>query len=221
MDITALRAALFAHQYVLFAALSIGFVVRILKSDTKIPVSIPPRYRIWLAFGLGAAAGVLEKVSSGTEWKPALFDGALSAVFAILGQNVVIDSFRGGKEISIPGLMVAGERPSPGKPPTIPPDAPPSSPSVIPPLTVLAALAVSAILAGCPKAITALELLADKAACVVANQELENEEIFLKCAIQPGDVPRYVELLSESRAATRKALEKAGASPRVDAGVRY
>ena len=69
MDPQSLYGLLAAHQYALFAALVVGFLVRILKSDTKIPIDIPPRLRkpIALAFSFGAAA--LEKYALHAEWK--------------------------------------------------------------------------------------------------------------------------------------------------------
>lgn len=116
-------------KFVLLTAVLIGLIVRTLKSDTKIPINIPPRLRVWLAFGLGAAASVLERIGTGVGWKQAALDGALAAVLAVLGQNVIIDSLRGGKEITIPGLILPGAAPSPDKPITVPPPAAPPPPS--------------------------------------------------------------------------------------------
>lgn len=207
-------ALIVAHKWVPLAALIIGLVVRLLKSDTKIPITIPPRARIWTVFVLGVAAGILERITSGTPWKQALLEGVLAAALAIIGHNALIDSLRGGKELVIPGLIVPGAPPSPGKPPSIPPGKPPTMP---PGLSVLMLFCFGLFLGGCAKFFTALDLAADKAKCVVANQDLSNEAIFAKCAVQPGDIPRYLELLSESRAATKKAMERAS-SDRSDAG---
>jgi hypothetical protein len=102
-------------------ALVIGLVVRILKSDTKIPIDIPPRLRIWAAFGLGQVSGALEAVVTGKTWKEAVLGGLVQSMLAIVGQNVLIGSLRGGKEIPLPGLTVPGAAPSPGKPPSLPP----------------------------------------------------------------------------------------------------
>ena len=110
------------RPWVIVGALIIGTLIRLGKSDTVIPVDIPPRLRIWVAYGLGCLSGVLEKVSSGIKWKDAILGGAVQATLAVLGQNILIDSLRGGKEIAIPGLAKPGAAPSPGKPVSIPPD---------------------------------------------------------------------------------------------------
>ena len=219
MNTQSIYALLDSHQYVLLTAVIIGFIVRLLKSDTKIPIDVPPRLRIWLAFALGAGAGVLEKVAGGTPWKPALFDGAVAAVAAVLGQNVVVDSLRGGKELPVPGLTVKGASPSPGKPITIPPGPPSEPPGVT--LALFFVLFAPTFLVGCAKFFKALDLAADKAACVVQYQDLPNEQIMVKCFIEPADFDRYVDLLSESRRSTAKALSRQAAenpSTRVDAG---
>ncbi|WP_394849723.1 hypothetical protein LZC95_20000 [Pendulispora brunnea] len=100
------------HKWVPFAALAIGAVVRVLKSDTPLP-TVPTAWRPWLALGLGAVAGVLQAVVGGTAWSKALLDGLTAALTAIAGHDLVIESLRGGKEL--------GTRPpSPPRPPEPP-----------------------------------------------------------------------------------------------------
>lgn len=108
------------RKWVPLAAIVIGLVVRLLKSDTKLP-TVPPRARIWLVFGLGIVSGVLEHVVAGKTWTSAIVGGAVSAVLAIVGHESIIASLRGGKELVIPGLIIPGARPSPNAPPSIPP----------------------------------------------------------------------------------------------------
>jgi hypothetical protein len=97
----------------------IGLITRLFKSDTRIPLDIPPRLRIWLAFGLGAVSSVLEMVVAGTPWKTALVDGLVSAVLAVVGHDVLIGSMRDGREFAVPGLMLPpSPPPSPKKPET-------------------------------------------------------------------------------------------------------
>lgn len=109
------------RKWVPLAAVVIFLVTRLLKSDTKIPIDIPPRVRIWVVFGLGIASGVLEHVIAGKTWTSALIGGAVSAVLAVVGHESIIASLRGGKELVIPGLIVPGTRPSPGAPVSITP----------------------------------------------------------------------------------------------------
>lgn len=122
-DVTQLRALLAAHQWVPFTALLIGLVVRLLKSDTKIPIDIPPRARYWLGLGLGLVAACLEKATTGKSWVDAILDGLLSFGIAMAAHEGFISSIRGGKELDIPGLIKPGLRPSPTAPITIPPKA--------------------------------------------------------------------------------------------------
>lgn len=110
------------RKWILVAAIAIGLVVRLLKSDTRIPIDIPTRWRVWLALGLGIVAGVLERVGTGEgRWSTAIADGLVASLLAIVAQNTMIDSLRGGKEIVVPGLIKPGVSPAPNKPPSIPP----------------------------------------------------------------------------------------------------
>ncbi|MDQ2668025.1 MAG: hypothetical protein M3Z05_18785 [Gemmatimonadota bacterium] len=113
-------------KWIALMALLIGLVVRLLKSDTKIPIDIPPQYRVWLALGLAPIAGAVDKVAAGNTWTTAMVEGAIAAVLAIVGHSTVIDSLRGGRELNIPGLIKENVPPGPGKPPTIPPPGPDS-----------------------------------------------------------------------------------------------
>lgn len=127
-------ALILAHKWLALAALGIGLVVRLLKSDTKIPIDIPPRLRVWAALGLGIVAGVIDKVANGgTPWKDALLWGLSAAITAIVAHATVVDSLRGGREFVVPGLIKPGVPPGPGKPPSIRP--PPSSNGDDPPPT--------------------------------------------------------------------------------------
>jgi len=110
-------------------ALAVGAGVRLLKYDIKFLPSIPSRYRVWAAFGLGQVAGTLEAVIAGKTYKEAIIWGLTQSVIAIIGQNTIIDSLRDGKEIVVPGLTKVDTPPSAGKPPSI---SPPADPPVDP-----------------------------------------------------------------------------------------
>ncbi len=132
MNADTITALIKAHAWLPLAALAIGLGVRLLKSDTKIPIDIPPQYRVWFAVILGIVAGVLDKAANGTPWKDAIIGGLSATALAVLGHNIVIDSARGGKEFNIPGLIVPDTAPGPGKPTTLPP--PPLVEEPAPPL---------------------------------------------------------------------------------------
>ncbi len=137
------------HKWLAATAVVIGVAVRLLKSDTKIPIDVPPRARIWLVLGLGVASSVLEKVATGAQWEKALVDGLVGAFVAVIGHETMIASLRSGKEIPVPGLMVPGAAPSPGKPATIPP-VPPDAPTLPAPPRLLDTLPPSALVTDPP-----------------------------------------------------------------------
>ncbi|WP_394845203.1 hypothetical protein LZC95_50275 [Pendulispora brunnea] len=85
-------------QWILFSAVIIGAIVRLLKSDTPLP-TVPARWRSWLALGLGAVAGVLDAVLGGTSWTQALIDGLAAALTAMAGHDLLVGGLRGGREL--------------------------------------------------------------------------------------------------------------------------
>lgn len=95
------------HQWVAVAALVVGFLVRAIKSDTRLPITLPPRVRPWLALGLGAVSGVLEHVVTGVSWRDALLGGLASALAAMAGHDVLVEGVRRGREVRMPGMMKA------------------------------------------------------------------------------------------------------------------
>lgn len=206
------------HKYALVIAVAVGLVVRLLKTDTKIPIDVPSRYRKYLALALALVGCVVEKYASSASWKPALLDGLLAWFAAEWGQKIAIDDMRGGKELPVPGLMRPGVSPSPGKPPSVPPPPERKGPPSVPPLAAAALFLL--LLSGCRFFYKALDLAADKAKCVAAKQDLPDERVWAECLVE--DPERYLELLATSRAATRKALERQAAQfaapTRVDAG---
>ncbi len=121
MDQQQLVDLIVQKKWIALMALAIGLVVRLLKSDTKIPIDIPPQWRVWLALGLAPIAGAIDHVAAGTTWTTAMVEGVIAAVMAIVGHATVIDSMRGGKEFVVPGLIKTNTPPGPGKPPSIPP----------------------------------------------------------------------------------------------------
>ena len=85
--------------WVMVAAVVVGSVVRLLKSDTPIPITIPPRWRAVVAMALGLLAGVMERVVGGTAWTQAIVDGLLAGGLPVVGHELVVESMRDGKEI--------------------------------------------------------------------------------------------------------------------------
>lgn len=222
MDYESLRKLAAEHPYVLLAMM-IGFLVRLMKSDTKLPIDIPPAARKYVALSLAVGGAVAEKLAMGVPTSQALFDGVMAWAMAEWGHKILVDDLRGGKEIPVPFLMLPGEAPGPGKPITIPPkknDGGGGPPNVPPGITaLLGALFLMLFIQGCAKFWKVADLAADKVHCLVQNQDLPNESLWLKCAIQ--DPERYLELLETSRAETKKAVareKERASSDRSDAG---
>lgn len=90
--------------WVAAAALVIGAVVRVLKSDSPLPewLHVSKQWRPWLAVALGIVAGVLDAVAMGTPWADAVAKGVLASVGAMAGHHLVIEKGRGGKELPVP-----------------------------------------------------------------------------------------------------------------------
>jgi len=120
-EITALYALVVAHKWIPLGALVIGLVVRLLKSDTKIPIDLPPVWRLRTAIALSIAGAVLQRISTGVTWRQAAIEGLFALALAVLGHNLVIDNLRAGKEFAVPLLTKPGTPPGPGKPPSLPP----------------------------------------------------------------------------------------------------
>jgi len=88
-------------------AIVIGFIVRILKDDTKGP-SIDPRWRMLLVWVLGVGQfGLNLALQMG--WKQAAEYAVISALMAVGSHETIIEWWRNGKELPLPGLM----KPSP------------------------------------------------------------------------------------------------------------
>lgn len=103
-------AFLKSGAWIPIAALIIGAVVRLLKSDTPLP-TVPPKWRPVLALVLGLVAGVLTKVASGIDWQTALEGGLGAASIAIFGHDFVVAGLRDGKEPFAPKDDDAGPPP--------------------------------------------------------------------------------------------------------------
>jgi len=112
------------HQWVGLAALIIGLLVRLMKEDTRFPpFAVPGPWRPVLAMVLGELSGVLQAASTGTSWRDALLGGLVSGVLAIAGHGTIVDAWRNGKDVPLPGLVKpAGRASRPSPEPPTPPD---------------------------------------------------------------------------------------------------
>ncbi len=93
------------HQWVLISSIVVGFIVRLLKEDTRFPpFAVPARWRPVLALALGALSGSLQAVATGIPWRDALLGGLVSGSLAIAGHGTIVEALRDGKDIPLPGL---------------------------------------------------------------------------------------------------------------------
>ncbi len=75
----------------------------------------------------------------------------------------------------------------------------------------LAACVLAIALTACPGAWQALAILADKVDCGIRNQNLPNEEILRRCAVEPGDAKRVLDLVSAAREESALQANRAAA----------
>lgn len=170
--------------WVAIAALLVGAVVRLLKSDSLTVAlanlglpPIPKRVLPWLSLVLGVASAILDVKLQGTAWPEAVAKGLIAGVAAIAGHELGVESMRKGKE-----------------------------------LLALAVVLMVGSTACTPQARWAVaDLLASKIACAVAHQDLTTEQIVVQCAIEPQDVDRIMAIVGESRTASAKAAADASA----------
>lgn len=114
-----LVAAASAHEWLLFTALIVGFVVALTKQgwlgtwlQSKFPSAVLPYWAMILGFGGTFSIDVI----AGKTWQAALFDGfsgLLAAFISIAGHQTVIEHMRAGKEL----LPRAPWMPKPPAPP--------------------------------------------------------------------------------------------------------
>jgi hypothetical protein len=98
MDFAELSALLAEHKWLAALALFIGAMVRLLKSDTPLPWTVPAQWRSWLAVGLGVVGGVLDALVAGTPSVRALLQGLGAAAIAIAAHDTLVEGLRGGRE---------------------------------------------------------------------------------------------------------------------------
>ena len=200
MELADVIALISSHKWVALAALVIAFAVRLLKSDTTVPIDIPAAWRPWLALGLGIVSGVLDKIANGTVWTAAVAGGLVSALIAVFGHDIIVGSLRGGVEIPIPGLMrVTTSSKVVGR---------------MPPLTLLALVGLVSCSAAANKQVanTAIDLATG--ACVTLHDDLGNGVVDSICATEEELAPIIKHLIAARKF---KAANPGAGKAKVDA----
>jgi hypothetical protein len=96
--------------YIAIGAIAVGFIVRLLKDDTKFPITIPAQARPYAALALGIVDGVANRLAGGMPWQNALEYGMFASCASIAGHDVFVEGMRRGREIILPGLMLPPPR---------------------------------------------------------------------------------------------------------------
>lgn len=132
------------HTWIPLAAVVLGLLIRIMKSDTAVrwfPIEISPRWRAWFSFGGGLVYGILHKVATGGTWGEAIVGGFLAGGGPIVGHELVVNALRNGRDLG----MKKEDAPPPSQAPRQPVISirPPSMP------TFMLLLVLGLALAGC------------------------------------------------------------------------
>ncbi len=98
--------------WVAAAALLVGAVVRLLKTDMlTIALAnlglppIPKRVLPWVSLVLGVGSSILDVKLQGTDWPSAIAKGLVAGVAAIAGHELGVESARKGKELLAIGCV--------------------------------------------------------------------------------------------------------------------
>jgi hypothetical protein len=201
MNISAVIDAISKHAWVLVASLVIGALVRALKSDTPLP-TVPPKWRAWLALGLGIVAGVLDKILGGTPWLAAILGGIAAAMAAIVGHETVVESLRNGRDIFVPKSK---------------PTSPKALAKIVPPAVLLSVALFVCSLIGCAwfqtRESQVVHGVADVTDCVLAHDSEPPEEIVTRCGgVAVEDVVKILDAQKRTEARHLAAKHDAGVS---------
>lgn len=87
------------HAWMALAVLVMGFVTRVLKSDTKFPIDIPSRWQPVIVLVLGQAYAGLQAVAGGVAWKTAVTQGLVASFLTMGLFDLVVKAAFDGKDI--------------------------------------------------------------------------------------------------------------------------
>jgi len=112
MDLIELVALYRAGGWVPLTAVVGGALVRLMKSDTKLPIDVPKMWRPWLAMAITIVLAAIQHRFAGTggTWPQAIVFGIFAGCMAVTGHDTLIKGLRDGKEIQIPGLMKGDDK---------------------------------------------------------------------------------------------------------------
>ena len=100
--IASIQAAIAGKQWILLAAILVGFVVATAKQgwlSAWLAKKLPPSALPYLAMSLGVIGTAAAEVTAGKPLAQALVDGFSAGMAAIVGHETLVEGIRGGKEI--------------------------------------------------------------------------------------------------------------------------
>jgi hypothetical protein len=90
MDLTNVFQLLNDHKWQAVAVLVLGYLVRLLQCDTKVPLDLPVKFRIPVEMILAIATGVVGKLEiPGTTWQIACAWGAVAGLMLVTGRTSI------------------------------------------------------------------------------------------------------------------------------------
>lgn len=83
-DVQRLLADFQAHRWLPVAVVVLGYLVRLVRCDSRFPINLPPRWQPVVAIVLGQAYAVVVAVTGGMRWPWAIVEGFIVA-FTTMG----------------------------------------------------------------------------------------------------------------------------------------
>lgn len=83
MDLAHVIELVKTHAWLALAVLVVGYVARLLASDTKLPINIPDQWQPVVVLFFGTLADVLREVQAGKTWQAAVNPALVIAVVVL------------------------------------------------------------------------------------------------------------------------------------------
>lgn len=85
------------HKWLPLSIVVVGYLTMLLGDTSKLPISIPDRWKPVLVIGLGQVYAILDKVQGGDSWKHAVWVGVMTAFGAMGLFDLLIKAAFDGK----------------------------------------------------------------------------------------------------------------------------
>lgn len=220
-------ALIAARKWLPLAALALFLLVRILKDDTAIPLTVRnKRWYPWIPVIVAAAASALDKVVSGLSWSSAVTQAVFLGVVPVALQELGIKGVLGLQDLPLPTALQKNDPPPPPPPyrdggAGLPPATGPG-PSGMQRMGFVFALAAIGLLtgfvfaAGCsvftPSNVRTAAELEEVTACALAHAEADSATLAKICQISADLQPLVDDIMTKHKTATAKTMSAAKCS---------